>query len=92
MIYSKIYSDKIYIINNTIIYIIIQLNTVFNYNGITMKKQVGRPKKTADKKKSAKVFINLTEEQKDKLMLLSEEEDLSMSQLCLKSLKKLGYI
>jgi len=57
-----------------------------------VKKQAGRPKKIVNKKKSAKVFVNLTEEQKSKLMLLAEEEDLSMSQLCVKSLKKLGYI
>jgi hypothetical protein len=57
-----------------------------------VKKQAGRPKKIVNKKKSAKVFVNLTEEQKNKLILLAEEEDLSMSQLCVKSLKKLGYI
>ncbi len=57
-----------------------------------VKKQVGRPKKIVQKKKSAKVFVNLTKVQKDKLMQLAEEEDLSMSQLCVKSLKKLGYI
>ena len=57
-----------------------------------MKKQPGRPKKIVKKKKSAKVFVNLTEGQKDKLMLLAEEEDMSMSQLCVKSLKNLGYI
>ena len=57
-----------------------------------MKKEVGRPKKTINKKKSAKVFVNLTENQKNKLMQLAEEEDMSLSQLCVKSLKKLGYI
>lgn len=41
-----------------------------------MKKQVGRPKKIVNKKKSAKVFVNLTEVQKDKLMQLAEEKDL----------------
>ena len=57
-----------------------------------MKKQVGRPKKTANKKKSAKIFINLTEKQKNTLSILAEREDLSMSQLCVKALKKVGYL
>jgi len=57
-----------------------------------MKKQVGRPKKAANKKKSAKVFINLTEKQKSNLFILGETEDMSMSQLCVKALKKVGYI
>lgn len=57
-----------------------------------MKKQVGRPKKTANKKKSAKIFINLTEKQKSTLCILAEKEDLSMSQLCVKALKKAGYL
>lgn len=57
-----------------------------------MKKQAGRPKKTANQKKSAKVFINLTEKQKSKLFMLAEMEDLSMSQLCVKALKKVGYL
>lgn len=57
-----------------------------------MKKQAGRPKKTPNKKKSAKVFINLTEKQKSILSMLAEMEDLSMSQLCVKALKKAGYL
>ncbi len=57
-----------------------------------MRKQVGRPKKTADKKKSAKIFINLTEKQKSTLYILAEREDVSMSQLCIQALKKAGYI
>lgn len=57
-----------------------------------MKKQVGRPKSKPNKKKSAKVFINLTEEQKSSLSVLAETEDLSMSQLCVKALKKAKYI
>jgi uncharacterized protein YdaU (DUF1376 family) len=57
-----------------------------------VKKQVGRPKKTANQKKSAKVFINLTEKQKSILFMLAETEDLSMSQLCVKALKKAKYI
>lgn len=57
-----------------------------------MKKQVGRPKSKPNKKKSAKVFINLTEEQKSNLSALAETEDLSMSQLCVKALKKVKYI
>jgi len=57
-----------------------------------VKRQAGRPKKTASKKKSAKVFINLTEEQKSNLFILGETEDMSMSQLCVKALKKVGYI
>lgn len=52
-----------------------------------MKKQVGRPKVSLVKKKSAKIFINLTEEQKNKLEKIAEKEDLSLSQLCLKALK-----
>jgi len=57
-----------------------------------VKKQVGRPKSKPNKKKSAKVFINLTEEQKSSLSALAETEDLSMSQLCVKALKKVKYI
>lgn len=57
-----------------------------------MEKQVGRPKATAHKKKSAKVFVNITDEQKKKLMKLSDEEDLSLSQLCIKALKIAKYI
>jgi len=57
-----------------------------------VKKQAGRPKKTPNKKKSAKVFINLTEKQKSILSMLAEMEDLSMSQLCVKALKKAGYL
>lgn len=56
------------------------------------KNSVGRPKSIKGKKKSAKIFVNLTEIQKLKLVKISEEEDLSLSQICLKALKKCGYI
>lgn len=52
-----------------------------------MKKQVGRPKISLAKKKTAKIFINLTNEQKNKLEKIAEKEDLSLSQLCLRALK-----
>ena len=57
-----------------------------------MEKQVGRPRVNTSKKKSAKVFINLTDTQKKKLMELAELEDLSLSQLCLKALKMTKYL
>lgn len=57
-----------------------------------MKKQVGRPRVSLAKKKNAKIFINLTQEQKNKLEKLAEAEDLSLSQLCLKALKKNRYL
>jgi len=52
-----------------------------------VKKRVGRPKISLAKKKTAKIFINLTNEQKSKLEKIAEEEDLSLSQLCLRALK-----
>ena len=57
-----------------------------------MEKQVGRTRVNTSKKKSAKVFINLTDTQKKKLMELAELEDLSLSQLCLKALKMTKYL
>jgi predicted transcriptional regulator len=59
-----------------------------------MKKKptVGRPPISKKIKKSAKVFINLTEEQKVKLAKLAKKEDRSLSYLCLQALKKCDYI
>ena len=54
--------------------------------------KIGRPTSSKDKKKSAKVFVNLTVKQKLNLKIISEKEDLSLSQLCLKALKNSGYI
>ncbi|AXX96343.1 hypothetical protein [Arcobacter ellisii] len=54
--------------------------------------KIGRPTSSKDKKKSAKVFVNLTEKQKLNLQIISEKEGLSLSQLCIKALKKSEYI
>ncbi len=53
---------------------------------------VGRPPISKKMKKSAKIFINLTEEQKVKLAKLAKKEDRSLSYLCLQALKKCDYI
>lgn len=55
-------------------------------------KKVGRPKTTNIKKKTAKIFVNMTEKQKLTLKNISDKEDLSLSQICLKALKECGYI
>lgn len=51
------------------------------------KRNVGRPLKSNESKKSAKIFINMTEEQKEKLVKKAEETDLSLSYICLQALK-----
>jgi len=51
------------------------------------KRNVGRPRKSDKVKKSAKIFINMTEEQKNKLVKEAEKLDLSLSQICLQALK-----
>jgi len=59
-----------------------------------MKKiaKVGRPLKSIKTKKSAKIFINMTEKQKEKLVKKAEELDQSLSYICLQALKKQGII
>ena len=59
-----------------------------------MKKvaKVGRPPKSDEAKKSAKIFINMTEEQKEKLVKKAEKLDLSLSHICLQALKDKGII
>ncbi len=59
-----------------------------------MKKKatVGRPQISEQKKKVAKVFINMTEEQKEKLVKISERDDVSLSNICLQALKKCRII
>jgi hypothetical protein len=59
-----------------------------------MKKlaKVGRPPKSDERKKSAKIFINMTEKQKAKLVKKAEELDLSLSYICLQALKDKGII
>ena len=52
----------------------------------------GRPKSLKARKKSEKIFVNLTERQKREIAQLSEKEDLSLSQVCVKALKNAGYI
>jgi len=54
-------------------------------------KHAGRPKASASRKKSEKIFVNLTKEQKNKLLKVAEKEDLSLSHICLKALKSAGY-
>lgn len=55
-----------------------------------MKKKtpkVGRPTKSIKTRKSAKIFINMTEEQKEKLVKKAETLDQSLSYICLQALK-----
>ena len=54
-------------------------------------KHTGRPKASASRKKSEKIFVNLTKEQKSKLLKVAEKEDLSLSHICLKALKGAGH-
>ena len=55
-------------------------------------RSIGRPRKPDKAKKSAKIFINMTEEQKFKLIKKAEKDDLSLSQICLQALKAQGII
>jgi hypothetical protein len=59
-----------------------------------MKKiaKVGRPIKSSKTKKSAKIFINMTEKQKEKLVKKAEKLDQSLSYVCLQALKDQGII
>ena len=59
---------------------------------IDKPRKVGRPPKSNKTKKSAKIFINMTEEQKEKLIKKAEESDVSLSYICLQALKKYGII
>ncbi len=55
-----------------------------------MKKKtpkVGRPCKSKKARKSAKIFINMTEEQKEILVKKAEQLDQSLSYICLQALK-----
>lgn len=56
------------------------------------KRNVGRPRKLDKLKKSEKIFINMTEEEKNKLIKKSEEQDVSLSYICLQALRKAGYL
>lgn len=49
--------------------------------------KIGRPPKDANKRKSAKIYINLTEAQKAKLINIANEREESLSQICLQALK-----
>lgn len=53
---------------------------------------VGRPKAIEGKKKTAKVFINLTEEQKKILQKKADEEERSLSQICIFALKQCNIL
>lgn len=55
-------------------------------------RSVGRPIKNMNKKKNKKVFVNLTESQKKQLSELAEEDDISLSRVCINALKEVGYI
>lgn len=55
-------------------------------------KKVGRPKKQAKNKKDAHIFINLTQEQKARLIKLSEDRDISLSRLCIQALIDAKYL
>lgn len=49
--------------------------------------KVGRPCKPKNSRKSAKIFINMTEEQKERLVKKAEQLDQSLSNICLQALK-----
>lgn len=49
--------------------------------------KIGRPLKSEKTKMSAKIFINMTEIQKKKLVKKAEESQKSLSQICLEALK-----
>lgn len=49
--------------------------------------KIGRPPKSDKTKMSAKIFINMTETQKNKLVKKAEESQKSLSQICLEALK-----
>jgi hypothetical protein len=56
------------------------------------KPKVGRPKIIKSRKKTAKIFVNITEDQKKKLVKKAEDDNLSLSQVCLHALKAQGII
>lgn len=55
-------------------------------------RKVGRPLKPDKTKKSAKIFINMTEDDKIKLMKFAEKENLSLSQVCYKALRESKFL
>lgn len=59
---------------------------------MTKKPKVGRPEIIKSRKKTAKIFVNLTEEQKKKLVKKAEQDDVSLSKICLEALKAYGVI
>jgi len=56
------------------------------------KAKVGRPKTIKSSKKTAKIFVNITESQKKILEEKAKELDSSLSRICLQALKKSGYL
>ena len=58
----------------------------------TIKKTTGRPKKKESEKANCQVFINLTEEQKNKLDTHANEMGISSSTIMKMLLKKEGII
>ena len=56
------------------------------------KPKVGRPKTIKSRKKTAKIFVNLTESQKKILDKEAKKLDVSLSHICLQALKKSGYL
>jgi len=53
---------------------------------------MGRPTKDPGEKKSEQVVVNITMQEKDKIQKIADKEGLSLSQLCLKALKKQKYL
>lgn len=52
------------------------------------KKNKGRPKeKDIEKKKNYHIFVNLTKEQKEKIQAKADEDDVSLSKICIQALK-----
>lgn len=56
------------------------------------RKTMGRPKKNPDEKKSEQIVVNITMQEKNKIQKIADEEGLSLSQLCLRALKKQKYL
>lgn len=48
---------------------------------------MSRPKKEQKEQKASHISINLTQEEKQKLLIIAKKRDLSLSQLCLAALR-----
>ena len=66
-----------------------EINT---HTSMQKKHPGGRPKKDPSQKRSEKVFLNLTKEEKKRLEELAKEEEIALGVLVRKLLKNHGYI